>query len=39
LELDDVYLSALHGFEHSHIGVQRGIAHHDMGHQQQVFAL
>src|SRR5439155_25244926 len=21
LELDDVYLSALHGFEHSHIGV------------------
>jgi hypothetical protein len=39
LELDDVYLSALHGFEHSHIGVQRRIAYHDMGHQQQFFAL
>src|SRR5713101_6556517 len=39
LELDDVHLSALHGFEHGHIGVQRGIAHHDMGHQQQSFAL
>src|SRR4029450_4471810 len=38
-ELDDVYLSALHGFEHSHIGVQRGIAYHNMGHQQQLFAL
>src|SRR5262245_11540529 len=39
LELDGVHFSALHGFEHSHIGVQRGIAHHDMGHQQQFFAL
>src|SRR5215510_5880987 len=39
LELDDVYLRALHSFEHSHISVQRGIAHHDMGHQQQWFAL
>src|SRR5262245_12740575 len=39
LELDDVYLSALHSFEHGHIGLQRGIAHHDMGHQQQCFAL
>src|SRR5215510_935670 len=39
LELDDVHLSALHSVEHSHIGVQRGIPHHDMGHQQQFFML
>src|SRR5262245_56019735 len=39
LELDDIYLSALHGFEHGHIGVQRGIVHYDMRHQQQFFTL
>jgi hypothetical protein len=39
LQLDDIHVSALHGFEHSHIDIQRRIAHHNMGHQQQLFAL
>jgi hypothetical protein len=34
LEFNDIYLSALHGFKHNHIGIQRGVAHYDMRHEQ-----